>query len=169
MPIWKPWFLRQEQTRFRGEENWSDLGFNHLIISDFSLTHVGSPVGLFERSLSLSLSPSPNIKPYFALRFCLSLDNSAPILQNMQFLRILGVLAIIGCFALATTIESDNFDVVSALKDLNVDVTKIPALSSFSESQSQSQESACSVAVSLPLALFRRCHFHHFHHFRDVG
>lgn len=85
----------------------------------------------------------------------------------MQFLRILGVLAVIGCFALATTIESDSFDVVSALKDLNVDLTKIPALSSFSEIQSQSQESACSVAVSrLPLPSFSRCHFCHF---CDVG
>ncbi|CAI7626294.1 unnamed protein product [Penicillium bialowiezense] len=72
----------------------------------------------------------------------------------MQFLRILGVLAVIGCFALATTIESDSFDVVSALKDLNVDLTKIPALSSFSEIQSQSQESACSVACSSLTSLF---------------
>jgi hypothetical protein len=76
----------------------------------------------------------------------------------MRFSSIVGGLSAIGGVALATTVESDNFNVTSALADLGVDVTKIPALKSFSDIQSRSTEKACSAAVSqLYLALFERC------------
>jgi hypothetical protein len=66
----------------------------------------------------------------------------------MRFSSLVGGLTAIGGVALATTVESDNFNVVSALQDLGVDVARIPALESFSESQSWSTETACSIAVS---------------------
>lgn len=52
----------------------------------------------------------------------------------------------------ASVVESDNFNVASALEGLGVDVSKIPALQSFSRAQSQSTENACSAAVSEELA-----------------
>ena len=72
----------------------------------------------------------------------------------MRFSCIIGGLLTISSVALATTIESDHFDVASALQDLNVKVNEIPALKSFSEDQSEWRKDSCSVAVSylcLPL------------------
>lgn len=75
----------------------------------------------------------------------------------MRFSCVIGGLLTIRSVALATTIESDNFDVASALQDLNVKVTEIPALKSFSEDQSEWRKNGCSVAVSyLYLALLAR-------------
>lgn len=75
----------------------------------------------------------------------------------MRFSCIVGGLLTIISVALATTIESDNFDVASALQDLNVEVAEIPALKSFSEDQSGWRKDGCSVAVSyLRLALLGR-------------
>jgi hypothetical protein len=65
----------------------------------------------------------------------------------MRFSSIVSGLSAIGAVAVATTIESDNFNVTSALEDLGVDVIKIPALKSFSDIQSRSTENACSAAV----------------------
>lgn len=68
-----------------------------------------------------------------------------------MFLRTLvgGLFAIGGLgLSYASAIEPDNFNVTRALEDLGVDVSKIPALQSFSSVQSRSTESACSAAVS---------------------
>jgi hypothetical protein len=65
-----------------------------------------------------------------------------------------GVFAISGLgLSYASAIEPDNFNVTSALEDLGVDVSKIPALQSFSSLQSRSTESSCSAAVSEKLTL----------------
>jgi hypothetical protein len=63
---------------------------------------------------------------------------------------LLGGLSAIGGVALAhaTAIEPDNFNVTSALKDLGVDVSEIPALQSLFSIQSRSSEKSCSIAVS---------------------
>jgi len=76
----------------------------------------------------------------------------------MRFSSIVSGLSAIGGVALATTVESDDFNVANALEHLGVDVTKIPALESFSDIQSRSTEKACSAAVSqLHCALFECC------------
>ncbi|KAJ5333356.1 Bifunctional solanapyrone synthase [Penicillium brevicompactum] len=72
----------------------------------------------------------------------------------MRFSCIIGGLLTISSVALATTIESDNFDVASALQDLNVKVTEIPALKSFPEDQSEWRKDGCSVACSSLKSLF---------------
>lgn len=68
----------------------------------------------------------------------------------MHLWSLLGGLSAIGGVTLAhaSAIESDNFNVTSALEHLGVDVWKIPALQSFSGVQSRSTENACSAAVS---------------------
>lgn len=72
------------------------------------------------------------------------------LLGIMHLWSLLGGLSAIGGVTLAhgSTIEPDNFNVTSALEHLGVDVSKIPALQSFSGVQSRSTENACSVAVS---------------------
>jgi hypothetical protein len=63
---------------------------------------------------------------------------------------LLGGLSAIGGVALAhaSAIEPDNFNITSALEDLGVDVSEIPALQSLSSIQSRSSETSCSIAVS---------------------
>lgn len=66
----------------------------------------------------------------------------------MRLTSIVSGLSAIGGVVAATTLESDNFNVTSALENLGVDVTKIPALASLPDIQARSTENACSIAVS---------------------
>jgi hypothetical protein len=68
----------------------------------------------------------------------------------MQLRTSLGALSAISGVTLAhatSAIESEDFNVTSALEGLGVNVLKIPALQSFSSVQSRSTENACSAAV----------------------
>ncbi|KAJ6012293.1 FAD linked oxidase N-terminal [Penicillium canescens] len=69
---------------------------------------------------------------------------------------LLGGLSAIGGVALGhvSTIEPDNFNITSALKDLGVDILKIPALQSLSSIQSRSREKSCSIACASLSFLF---------------
>ncbi|CAG8207918.1 unnamed protein product [Penicillium salamii] len=66
----------------------------------------------------------------------------------MRLTSIVSGLFAIGGVVAAATLESDNFNVTSALEKLGVDVTKIPALASLPDIQSRSTENACSIACS---------------------
>lgn len=72
----------------------------------------------------------------------------------MHLWSLVGGLSAIGGIGLsyANAIEPANFNVASALEELGVDVSKIPALQSFSGLQSRSTENACVAAVSEKLA-----------------
>lgn len=64
---------------------------------------------------------------------------------------LFGALSAAGGVALATAdvIEPSNFNVTEALAQLGVDVSRIPALESFSGIQARSTDGACAAAVSL--------------------
>jgi hypothetical protein len=68
----------------------------------------------------------------------------------MHIPSVLCGLSAIGGIAIAqaNSIEPDNFNVTSALEDLGVVISDIPALQSLSSLQSRSSQTACSIAVS---------------------
>lgn len=76
---------------------------------------------------------------------------------------LIGGLCAIGGLALAqaaetsSVIEADDFSITSALGDLGVDVSKIPALESFAAIETRSTDTACAAAVSknlTPIAIW---------------
>jgi hypothetical protein len=67
---------------------------------------------------------------------------------------ISGLSAISGLALAQATIESEDFSVVSALEDLGIDVTEIPALETFSGLETRSTDKACAAAVSANLGSF---------------
>ncbi|KAJ5576442.1 FAD linked oxidase N-terminal [Penicillium sp. DV-2018c] len=61
---------------------------------------------------------------------------------------ISGLSAISGLALAQSTIEPEDFSVVSALEDLGIDVTEIPALETFSGVETRSTDKACKAACA---------------------
>ncbi|KAJ5296853.1 MFS transporter [Penicillium atrosanguineum] len=74
----------------------------------------------------------------------------------MYIWTLVGGLSAVGGIGLsyASAIEADNFNVTSALENLGVDVSKIPALQSFSGLQSRSNRNGCAAACESLSFLF---------------